>query len=117
MLFSFFLTNDQVLNAITLHLHAVTDGKASRALSECFYAIGGHVFTCDDIAYGILRGNTVKGRGARKNLFFKPEDPRKIFVLTLDSKINFAQVTFTSDSPVLRPYDRDPASLRRAASV
>ncbi len=106
-----------VFNAVNFHLHAITDGKASKGQAEWFYAVAGHLFTCDDIGYGILRGNTVRGRGARKNLYFKADDPRRNFVLTLDNKVNFCLATFGWDSPVLRPYDRDPNSLRRAASV
>ncbi len=106
-----------VFNSVNFHAHVVTEGKAAKAHSDWFYAVGGHLFTCDEIAYGILRGNTVKGRGARKNLFFKADDPRRNYVVALDNKVNFCLATFAWDSPVLRPYDRDPNSLRRAASV
>jgi hypothetical protein len=106
-----------VYNAVNFHLHVITDGKPSKGQGEWYYAVAGHLFTCDEIGYGILRGNTVRGRGARKNLFFKADDPRRNFVLTLDNKVNFCLATFGWDSPVLRPYDRDVNGLRKAAAV
>lgn len=105
-----------IVNTITFHCYTVHDGKPGKALAEDLYLIAGHLFTCEDVAYGILRGNYVKGKGARKNLI-KADDPRKAFIMPLDSRINFCIATYTWDSPVLRPYDSNQASIKRAATV
>ncbi len=100
----------------TVFVHAA--GKPGKMMSETMFAVCGHLFSCDDVAYGVLRGNNTRlatSKLAGKQ--FKPEDPRRTFITKMDSTINFCCVTFQSDSPVLRAYDRDYAGFRRAAEL
>lgn len=108
-----------VLNCMTFVLHVTSHGKPSKVSGEPLFAVCGHLFSCDDVAYGVLRGGNTRlaTSATKKSLLFRPDDPRRSFVTSFDSKITFCIVTFAWDSPVLRPYDKDPATVRRAASA
>ncbi len=123
-----------VLNcmAFVVQTHGAGSSKsAARSAGDALFAVAGHLFSCDDVAYGVLRGGnqrlaskaasagvvSVSASAKKTALLFKADDPRRSFITSFDSKINFCITTFAWDSPVLRPYDRDSNGIRRAASV
>ncbi|KAJ8299605.1 hypothetical protein KUTeg_023665, partial [Tegillarca granosa] len=98
-----------IYNALTIHGLAEQKELPSSILDiqqfwkTTAYNIGGHVFCCDDIEHGILRGN--RGHPASRVPPFKEKDPRlKYICKSLDPRIHFALVCGAVSCPVINVY-------------
>jgi hypothetical protein len=78
--------------------------EAPDFFSRLKYAIGGHLFSADDIEHGILRGNARPWFHVLRQ--FGPRDPRKTWILKpVDSRIHFALVCGSRSCAPIDYYD------------
>ena len=100
---------------VNLYNTIVVDGIVSLAIKRSIrespdffgrlkYAIGGHLFSADDIEHGILRGNARPWFHVLRQ--FGPRDPRKAWILQpLDPRIHFALVCGSRSCAPIEYYD------------
>jgi hypothetical protein len=98
------LYNTIVVDAIV----ALGVKESVREVPEFFrklkYAIGGHLFSADDIEHGILRGNARPWFSPLRQ--FGARDPRRFLILTpVDPRIHFALVCGSRSCAPIEYYD------------
>jgi hypothetical protein len=82
--------------------------EAPQIFTRLKYAIGGHLFSADDMEHGILRGNARPWFHVLKQ--FGPRDPRKAWILKpLDPRVHFALVCGSRSCAPIRYYE--PATI------
>ncbi len=106
---------DKLAFWVNLYNTIVIDGIVSLGIKESVqeapdffsrlkYAIGGHLFSADDIEHGILRGNARPWFHVLRQ--FGPQDPRKKWILKpVDSRIHFALVCGSRSCAPIDYYD------------
>jgi uncharacterized protein DUF547 len=87
---------------------SVTEGRLGvlAFFRRAAYAVGGHRLSCDDIEYGILRGN--RGHPFIPGPHFGPTDPRLALVLRPpDARVHFALHCASRSCPPIRAYEAE----------
>ena len=105
-------------NALVIHGFVVLGppvgtSKRHHFFNHTCYNVGGLVYSLNDIAHGVLRGNQ-KPHGAYRRVFHK-HDPRiNNAVVVWDPRIHFALVSGNRSCPSLKVYS--PAALEEQLS-
>jgi len=103
-------------NVIVIHGIIETDIKTSvweagNFFSKVSYAIGGQLFSADDIEHGILRANARPPY--RPFSCFRKNDPRaELSLEKIDPRIHFALVCGSQSCPPIRFYDKEEIDIQ-----
>jgi len=105
-----FLIN--IYNALVVHATTVlggftpeVEGSISAFFTNACYAIGGHVYSLDEIEHGLLRGNEPHPSTGKRLL--EEQDARLAFSVPLDARVHCALVCGAKSCPPIRVYDEE----------